>query len=152
MLLPRITRPRCSRHFLRCSSSIRANLSYASKVRGEFKSIGGGKALLNPHDHHLDAAYPFAFSLEDALVRLGPTISANAGGQDILPSLAARFLPGLGFKPIQPQQAKAVYVPAWIIDAEVEAKFWLKTAEEQEAGQVKANILPVQRSCIDGKV
>ncbi|KAK7690705.1 hypothetical protein QCA50_005804 [Cerrena zonata] len=100
------------------AASIQTKLSYSSKVR----------------------AYPFAFSLEEALVQHGPTISVNAGGKDILQSLGARFLPGFGIKPIQPKQAKAVYLPAWIIDAEVEAKFWVRTAEDQEAGQVKPSL------------
>ena len=67
------------------------------------------------------------------------------GGTGMLGSLAARYLPGFGFKPFQPQQAKAVYIPAWIIDAEVEAKFWVRTNQNEEAAQVKMK--PLEHRC-----
>ena len=50
-------------------------------------------------------------------------------GEKPLSGFGARFLPFLGFKGLQPKATAAVYLPGWIIDAEVWAKVWLTNGE-----------------------
>lgn len=54
---------------------------------------------------------------------MGPYASACFFFRGIFGSLAARFLPGFGFQPLQPMRIIPVYFPAWIIDAEIEVEF-----------------------------
>jgi hypothetical protein len=54
---------------------------------------------------------------------MGPHASALFMFKGIFRSLAARFLPGFGFQPLEPTRIVPVYFPAWIIDAEVEVEF-----------------------------
>ncbi|CAL1716729.1 unnamed protein product [Somion occarium] len=114
MLLPRISKPFHPK-FLnsRCNSSISGKVAYPSKVR----------------------AYPFAVSLDETINYMGINASLYCGGRNIASSLAARFLPGFGFKPIQPARTIAVYLPTWIIDAELDAKVWSRLRTQEEAQQ-----------------
>ncbi len=81
-------------------------------------------------------AYPFAVSLDEAIVRLGPYVSYAAVGEGMVGSLGARYLPSFGFKSIQPVQAQATYLPVWFVDAEVEAKVWLPQKQGAEPSRV----------------
>ena len=40
-------------------------------------------------------------------------------GEGLVKSLLAKYLPGLGFEPRQPDDLRAVYIPVWFIDGEV---------------------------------
>ena len=51
-------------------------------------------------------------------------------------SLGARYLPGFGFKPLQPVSSQAAYLPVWFVDAEVEAKVWVPHRQGAEPSQV----------------
>jgi hypothetical protein len=94
---------------------------YPSKVRGRplliFRLVPLYLIL-----HCLRLAFPFVISQEDAIVQLGPYASRASVSGGLLGSLGARFLPGFGFKPLQPTRIQPVYLPAWFVDAEVEAK------------------------------
>ena len=68
-------------------------------------------------------AFPFKFSPADAIAHLAPHASALFMFKGFFRSLAARFLPGLGYQPLQPTRIIPVYFPAWIIDAELEVEF-----------------------------
>ncbi|KAH9922277.1 hypothetical protein B0H21DRAFT_175553 [Amylocystis lapponica] len=70
-------------------------------------------------------ALPFAFSEEQAILRLSIAASFRSFGNGAFRSLCATYFPSLGFKPIRPVQIQALYLPAWIIDAEVQADGWL---------------------------
>lgn len=52
--------------------------------------------------------------------------------KNIWGSLGARFLSGLGFEPFTPDRITPVYFPAWIIDAELQAKVTLSQREDGE--------------------
>lgn len=56
--------------------------------------------------------------------------------QGLYSSLAARYLPFLGYKAKQPQSAAAVYLPAWIVDAQLEANMWFFKQSENVYQQV----------------
>ena len=73
------------------------------------------------------AALTFAFTAEDAIVRLSLTASARNVGRNWLGSLGASYFPSLGFDPVRPTRIQAVYVPGWIVDADVEAQVWRQT-------------------------
>jgi hypothetical protein len=51
---------------------------------------------------------------------MAPYVSFLTLFNGIFNSLGARFLPGFGFKQLQPTNIQPVYFPAWIIDAELE--------------------------------
>ena len=68
-------------------------------------------------------AFPFKFSPADAIVHMAPHASALFMFKGFFRSLAARFLPALGYHPLQPTRIIPVYFPAWIIDAEMEVEF-----------------------------
>lgn len=72
------------------------------------------------------SAYPFCISPEDAIVQLAPYASFICLFEQFFGSLGARFLPGVGFKPLLPVQITPVYFPGWLIDAEVSADFTVK--------------------------
>lgn len=40
--------------------------------------------------------------------------------KQLIGSLAARYLPGLGFEPIRPTRIVPVYFPAWVVDGELQ--------------------------------
>ncbi|KZT22355.1 hypothetical protein NEOLEDRAFT_1138020 [Neolentinus lepideus HHB14362 ss-1] len=46
-------------------------------------------------------------------------------------SLLARWLPGMGFEPIRPVQLQPLYLPGWLVDAEIVATGWITTGEEE---------------------
>ncbi|KAJ6619715.1 hypothetical protein B0H10DRAFT_2024587 [Mycena sp. CBHHK59/15] len=92
-------------------------------------------------------AYPFKLSTSEAIVQLAPygsLFSPDSPGAH-LSSLGARFLPFLGFQPQQPIKIVPVYFPAWLIDAEVEAKVSLSTDRGTEDGVVSTVFL---NSCL----
>ncbi|KAF8638265.1 hypothetical protein AX17_002287 [Amanita inopinata Kibby_2008] len=66
-------------------------------------------------------AFPFGLSPADAVVQMAPYASLLLVGKQLIGSLAARFLPGLGFEPLKPTRIAPVYFPAWIVDAELQA-------------------------------
>jgi len=68
-------------------------------------------------------AFPFKFSPADAIVHMAPHASALFMFKGFFRSLAARFLPRLGYQPLQPTRIIPVYFPVWIIDAEIEVDF-----------------------------
>ncbi|THH14210.1 hypothetical protein EW146_g6089 [Bondarzewia mesenterica] len=80
----------------------------------------------------LHVTFPFAYSAADAIVHLGIYAAQSSLRIDMsLPSLAARFLPFLGYKPIQPSKIQAVYFPAWIINADVRVNASLSWKNEE---------------------
>ena len=64
-------------------------------------------------------ALPFAFSGNDAIRHVAPWVSAGTMGQGLVKSLLAKYLPGFGSEPMQPEDLRAVYVPVWFVDGEV---------------------------------
>ena len=40
-------------------------------------------------------------------------------GKGFIKSLLSKYLVGLGFEPVQPDDLRAVYIPVWFIDGEV---------------------------------
>lgn len=67
---------------------------------------------------------------------MGVVASFAAVSQGLWGSLAARYLPSLGFQAKQPDSVAAVYLPGWIIDGEVEAAVYATTRSEEEAKRV----------------
>ncbi|EMD34074.1 hypothetical protein CERSUDRAFT_97999 [Gelatoporia subvermispora B] len=61
---------------------------------------------------------------EQALDKLGLLANVLCGGDRLWGSLGAFVLPGRGFTPYKPKTIQAVYLPAWFIDAEVQANVW----------------------------
>jgi len=56
--------------------------------------------------------------------------------KEILGSLGARVLGlGFGFTPIQPTRIQPVYIPAWFVDAELEASAWITTGDDTKQVQ-----------------
>ncbi|TFK72903.1 hypothetical protein BDN72DRAFT_791692 [Pluteus cervinus] len=78
-------------------------------------------------------ALPFALSANDAIVQMGPYASMVSMFTEIIGSLGARYLPGLGFEPFKPTRITPVYFPAWIIDAEVQANVTSTQEEETQS-------------------
>lgn len=60
-------------------------------------------------------------------------------GRHLFRSIGAYFLPGL-FEPLRPKRIQAMYLPVWVLDAEVEAKVSLQKADKDETLQV---LLPI---------
>jgi hypothetical protein len=52
----------------------------------------------------------------------------------IINALGAKYFPKSGFTPLQPKQIRPVYLPAWFVDAEVNAK--LVSSSNREDQQV----------------
>ncbi|KAH7913223.1 hypothetical protein BJ138DRAFT_1146630 [Hygrophoropsis aurantiaca] len=75
--------------------------------------------------HRKVRALPFAFSEDDAITHIGVTAALTSAGEGLLSALAAKYLPALGKMPVRPERIQAIYYPAWIVDAEFEAKAWL---------------------------
>lgn len=76
------------------------------------------------------SAIPFALSEEEAIVHLGPHVSMSTAGKGIVGSLGAKFLPGFGFRPIQPTHIQAVYLPSWVVSALFTVDVQPKTMEK----------------------
>lgn len=72
-------------------------------------------------------AYPFALSPEEAIIQMSLSMSMYCVGlgRGFWSSLGARIFPGLGFQPVLPVRIKALYIPAWFVDAEFVARGWL---------------------------
>ncbi|EGN99173.1 hypothetical protein SERLA73DRAFT_53875, partial [Serpula lacrymans var. lacrymans S7.3] len=90
-------------------------------------------------------AFPFAFSKDEAIAHLGPFASSSTWNfPSVLPSLGAKYLPGFGFIPMQPAQIQPIYLPAWFVDAELQANAWLSphNSESEDAQQVLQVFLP----------
>lgn len=69
------------------------------------------------------AALPFAFSTDEAIVRLGPFLAVASGRlHNMLRSALARWLPFFGSEPLRPVEILAIYLPGWFVDAEVEGR------------------------------
>ncbi|KAH7884712.1 hypothetical protein F5I97DRAFT_1929552 [Phlebopus sp. FC_14] len=85
-----------------------------------------------PKYHRKVRAIPFAFSQDAAVTHVGVHVSsalllpseddAYSPAANFFSSFLAKHLPSTGFKTLQPDRIQAVYFPAWIVDAEVEAK------------------------------
>jgi hypothetical protein len=122
-----------------CKHSCRRNYSnahpnYSPKVRGKPGNFLRHPAIISSRRTRLRAAFPFAFSTNEATTVLGPYASIACMFKGFFHSLAARFF-GSGFTPIQPTKIQAVYLPAWFIDAELKANAWLTSKNETQ--QVK---------------
>lgn len=87
------------------------------------------------------SAFPFALSEEEAIVRMSLPMSFKCWLRNIWGSFGATFLPGMGFKPLQPDRIQAVYIPIWFVDAEVEAHAWLSQTSSQEGEATQ--VLPI---------
>ncbi|KAH6913073.1 hypothetical protein BKA70DRAFT_1421336 [Coprinopsis sp. MPI-PUGE-AT-0042] len=86
-------------------------------------------------------AYPFAFDENNAKRLLAP-IGAGLCRGPILSSVLHRFLPSLQLEHLEPQRILPVYFPAWIVDAEVEAKVNYQGVERSAAAQLRNGYLP----------
>ena len=64
-------------------------------------------------------AYPFAQPMEEAIRQVGVIASFYTLDLGLPKSILARYLPWLGTQPIRPTKTAAVYLPAWIIDAQI---------------------------------
>ncbi|KAF7327711.1 hypothetical protein MKEN_00350600 [Mycena kentingensis (nom. inval.)] len=98
-----------SRAARRCSpgNTLRRQISYASKVR----------------------AFPFKFSMEDAIQKVAMTNALSGSHVDV----KAAFLEFLNQKSeIRPERIVPIYYPAWLIDAEVEVKGTLKSLRDKD--------------------
>ncbi|KIL67566.1 hypothetical protein M378DRAFT_9342 [Amanita muscaria Koide BX008] len=65
---------------------------------------------------------------------MAPWVSALLMKQ-FIGSMGARFLPGLGFEPLQPTRILPVYFPAWVIDGELQAS--ISYGESQRNSQIQ---------------
>ncbi|KAH9944594.1 hypothetical protein B0H21DRAFT_694880, partial [Amylocystis lapponica] len=83
-------------------------------------------------------ALPFAFSEDQAILRLSVVAATRAMGLggEIFRSLCATYFPSLGFRPFRPVEIQAVYLPAWIINAEIQADGWLSSETTGECGSM----------------
>lgn len=86
-------------------------------------------------------AFPFALSEEEAIVRMSLPMSFKCWLRNIWGSFGATFLPGMGFKPLQPDRIQAVYIPIWFVDAEVEAHAWLSQTSSQEGEATQRKVM-----------
>ncbi|KAJ3551267.1 hypothetical protein NM688_g4801 [Phlebia brevispora] len=76
-------------------------------------------------------AYPFAFDQEEAIrVAAWSRFHAWPWPTEFFRAAAVRFLPWLGVRPEQPSKITAVYIPGWIIDADVGVEMWGKFKAE----------------------
>ncbi|KAH7927934.1 hypothetical protein BV22DRAFT_1193229 [Leucogyrophana mollusca] len=116
-----------NRHGRRCYAN--AAFSYNSKVR----------------------AFPFAFSKDDAITHVAPAASSLTVFKGFISSVCAKYFPASGFKPIQPDRIQAIYYPAWIVDAEVEAKVWL-SPQDSESSQQHNFTVDFTNSYVPGKL
>lgn len=80
-------------------------------------------------------AYPFAFGLDKALRYAGRLVGSISHSP--IRSEAAYYLRSHAVSPIQPEFAAAIYLPTWVIDAEVKADFWPKPDNETPARKRK---------------
>lgn len=80
------------------------------------------------------SAYPFAFGLDKALRYAGRLVGSISHSP--IRSEAAYYLRSHAVSPIQPEFAAAIYLPTWVIDAEVKADFWPKPDNETPARKV----------------
>ncbi|OCH95396.1 hypothetical protein OBBRIDRAFT_788281 [Obba rivulosa] len=78
-------------------------------------------------------AYPFQMTKDQALSKLGLVGNVLGAGDNFWGSLGAFVLPGRGFTPYQPKSIQAVYLPAWFIDAEVQAHVWESKRESDDS-------------------
>lgn len=71
------------------------------------------------------SAYPFAFGEDDAIRCLGPwaAFADNASPSQFFSSIVAYLFPFLGTSSYKPLRTQAFYLPAWHVDAEIEARF-----------------------------
>ncbi|KAI0925761.1 hypothetical protein AcW1_008106 [Taiwanofungus camphoratus] len=95
-------------------------------------------------------AFPFALSAEEAIARLSPVASIRLMGRHLFRSIGAYFLPGL-FEPLRPKRIQAMYLPVWVLDAEVEAKVSLQKADKDETLQGIATVT-IDKSYMPGFV
>ena len=86
--------------------------------------------------------------MEEAIDQASLVASIITRPAGFLYGLAARYLPFLGFKRIRPTKTTALYLPGWIIDAEVEAKakVWGASPELEDALQSDSPILAQLRN------
>ena len=68
---------------------------------------------------------------DQALDKMGLFANMLCGGDRFWSSVAAFVLPGRGSVPYQPKTIQAVYLPAWYIDAEVQANVWESERSEE---------------------
>ncbi|KZT00810.1 uncharacterized protein LAESUDRAFT_731876 [Laetiporus sulphureus 93-53] len=97
-------------------------------------------------------AFPFAFSTEEAILRLGVPMSIKCWGRDFFRSVAARLLPGMGFQPLRPNRIQAIYLPIWLVDAEVEAQIWVQDHSDKSETIERIARVFFQQSYVPGFV
>ncbi|KAL6302372.1 hypothetical protein BKA93DRAFT_736922, partial [Sparassis latifolia] len=73
---------------------------------------------------------PFQLSAAEVITRWSVGMSIASGGTNLLASIAARYLPWLGFTPHQPVHIQAVYLPVWMVDAHVDADVWIQNERQ----------------------
>ncbi|KAL7279217.1 hypothetical protein ACG7TL_007057 [Trametes sanguinea] len=75
--------------------------------------------------------FPFAISREKAISQLNLR-TAGLTAHKISSTLLSYLLPSLNVDALRPFRVVPVYLPTWVIDAEVEATAWLKKAESDD--------------------
>lgn len=60
----------------------------------------------------------------------------NGSGMDLPRAFVSTYLPWLGITPPQPARIQALYLPAWIVDAEIQGKAWTKGEDDNSHKQV----------------
>ncbi|KAF9003926.1 hypothetical protein BDQ17DRAFT_1355142 [Cyathus striatus] len=88
-------------------------------------------------------ALPFSVSMEEAIRVMGP-IAATICGDKMLASIAARYLPGLGFEAnaIRPIRITPVYFPVWRLSAELRAEIKHEGTERMGTVQLDNTYIP----------
>ncbi|EPQ54081.1 hypothetical protein GLOTRDRAFT_139481 [Gloeophyllum trabeum ATCC 11539] len=97
--------------------------------------------------HYSDAApayhpkvrvYPFRVSPDDAVRDMSIAAALPVIGH-YFSSLVARWFPALGFEPIKPALLQPLYVPGWMIDAEVTGNAWVTYGEDTTQRTITAH-------------
>ncbi|CDO78182.1 hypothetical protein BN946_scf184797.g8 [Trametes cinnabarina] len=75
--------------------------------------------------------FPFAISREKAIAHLSFK-TAVFTGQKLITTWLRHLFPSLNVDALRPIRAVPVYLPSWVIDAEVEATAWVKKQESDD--------------------
>ena len=70
-------------------------------------------------------AIPFAFSKEEAIRQMMIPAARLGAYQNLPRALLSTHLPWLGINPPRPKRIEAMYLPTWVVDAEIRGKAWV---------------------------
>ncbi|RDX57285.1 hypothetical protein OH76DRAFT_1467772 [Lentinus brumalis] len=112
-------------------------LSYSYKLGGHVARTCCGRRFYSSKVR----AFPFVLSKEQAIQQLSVQ-TAIYTGYKLFGTYLRQFFPNLNVEALRPTRLQPAYVPAWYIDAQVQATLWLKSSPED--AQFRKNDAEVQ--------